>query len=195
MWEADWPMLTRPDVLNSVPRCGPDSDRNVWSRGSSSAIWGRDIADRIIRLPSEWPMKLHTTTDRHTLSHRQHQHQRQQRWFYTARRRKASNEFTHPFNGPLSGTTRVSRYQNGKINVDFTEAKRQWVAVASAGPYASLHLAPDLQPCQHPTTQVFTGQMPFLLPTQQRQSTEGTNALCMLIQKVEWFWFKTEFND
>ena len=123
MWEADWPMLTRPDVLNSVPRCGPDSDRNVWSRGSSSAIWGRDIADRIIRLPSEWPMKLHTTTDRHTLSHRQHQHQHQQRWFYTARRRKASNEFTHPFNGPLSGTTRVSRYQNGKINVDFTEAR------------------------------------------------------------------------
>jgi len=26
------------------------------------------------------------------------------------------------------------------------------VAVASAGPYASLHLAPDRQPCQHPTT-------------------------------------------
>jgi len=26
-----------------------------------------------------------------------------------------------------------------------------------------------------PTTQFFTGQMPFLLPNQQRQSTEGTN--------------------
>jgi len=50
---------------------------------------------------------------------------------------------THPFNGPFSGTTRVSRYQKGKTNLDFTEAKRQWVAVASAGPYASLHLAPD----------------------------------------------------
>ena len=33
----------------------------------------------------------------------------------------------------------------------------------SAGPYASLHL----------TTLFFTGQMPFLPPNQQRQSTEG----------------------
>ena len=48
----------------------------------------------------------------------------------------------HPFNGPLSETTRVSRYQKGKTNLDSTEA-RDWVAVASAGPYASLHLAPD----------------------------------------------------
>jgi len=29
---------------------------------------------------------------------------------------------TRPFNGPLSGTTRVSRYQKGKTNLDFTEA-------------------------------------------------------------------------
>jgi len=36
------------------------------------------------------------------------------------------------------------------------------VAVPSAGPYASLHLAPNRQPCQHPTTQFFTGQVPFL---------------------------------
>ena len=55
-------------------------------------------------------------------------------------------------NGPLSGTTRVSRYQRGKTSLDFTEAKRRWVAVASAGLYATLHLAPDRQPCQHPTS-------------------------------------------
>ena len=30
---------------------------------------------------------------------------------------------THTFNGPLSGTTRVSRYQKGKTNLDFTEAR------------------------------------------------------------------------
>ena len=30
---------------------------------------------------------------------------------------------THPFSGPLSGTTRVSRYQKGKTNLDFTEAR------------------------------------------------------------------------
>ena len=30
---------------------------------------------------------------------------------------------THPFNGPLSGTTQVSRYQKGKTYLDFTEAR------------------------------------------------------------------------
>ena len=30
---------------------------------------------------------------------------------------------THPFNGTLSGTTQVSRYQKGKTNLDFTEAR------------------------------------------------------------------------
>jgi len=36
---------------------------------------------------------------------------------------------THPFNGPFSRTTRVSRYQKGKTNLDFTEARNsewQW---------------------------------------------------------------------
>jgi len=31
--------------------------------------------------------------------------------------------YTHPFNCPLSGTTRVSRCQKGKTNLDFTEAR------------------------------------------------------------------------
>ena len=52
------------------------------------------------------------------------------------------NTHTHPFNDPFSGTTQVSWYQKGKTNLDFTEA-RDRVAVASAGPYASLHLTPD----------------------------------------------------
>jgi len=30
---------------------------------------------------------------------------------------------THAFNGPFSGTTRVSRYQKGKRNLDFTGAR------------------------------------------------------------------------
>jgi len=29
----------------------------------------------------------------------------------------------HPFNSPFSGTTPVSRYQKGKTNLDFTEAR------------------------------------------------------------------------
>ena len=51
---------------------------------------------------------------------------------------KYTYKHTYTFNGPFSGTTRVSRYEKGKTNLDFTEAKRRWVAVASAGPYASL---------------------------------------------------------
>jgi len=35
---------------------------------------------------------------------------------------KYNNNNTHPFNGPLSGTTQVSRYQ-GKTNLDFTGAR------------------------------------------------------------------------
>ena len=31
--------------------------------------------------------------------------------------------YTYPFNGRFSGTTQVSRYQNRKTNLDFTEAR------------------------------------------------------------------------
>ena len=57
------------------------------------------------------------------------------------------------------------------------------MAAASAGPDASLHLAPDRQPHQHPTTQFFTGRMPFLPPNQQCQSTEG-KVLVQLATKI-----------
>jgi len=62
--------------------------------------------------------------------------------------------------------------------------------VASAGPYASLHLAPDREPRLHPTTQFFTGRMPFLPPNQQRQSTEGilTHWHNYMIHNVDILW-------
>ena len=45
-------------------------------------------------------------------------------WSGTAIRGKVhTHTHTHPFNGPLSRTTRVSRYQKGKTNLDFTEAR------------------------------------------------------------------------
>jgi len=35
--------------------------------------------------------------------------------------------YTHTFNGPFSDTTWVSRYQKGKTNLDFTEARdNEW---------------------------------------------------------------------
>ena len=55
----------------------------------------------------------------------------------------SSNTRLHPFNGPLSGTTWVSRYQKGKTNLDFTEARDSEWQWHQLGHYASLHLAPD----------------------------------------------------
>jgi len=67
----------------------------------------------------------------------------------------------------LSGTTQESQYKKGKTRkvkpIWIYWSKRKWVAVASAGQYANLHLTPDRLPAQHPTT-VFTGRMPFLPP-------------------------------
>ena len=65
----------------------------------------------------------------------------------------------------FSGTTHVSRYQKGKNQSGFYWSKRQWVAVASAGPYASLHLAPDRQPHQHPITLFLQAGCPSCRPT------------------------------
>jgi len=48
--------------------------------------------------------------------------------------------FTHTFNGPFSGWAGTRKVKPMWI---LLQSKRQWVAVASAGPYASLHLVPD----------------------------------------------------
>ena len=85
---------------------------------------------------------------------------------------------THTFNGPLYGTTRVSRYQKGKTNLDFTEARDsewQWHQLGHMQVCISLltSVLNKLQTCQHPTAQFFTGRMPFLPPNHQCQSTEG----------------------
>jgi len=68
----------------------------------------------------------------------------------------------------------VSRYQIGKTNLDFTEARDtewQWHQLGH------MHVCTSLQTDNHastpPLTQFFTGWMPFLPPNQQRQSTEG----------------------
>jgi len=78
---------------------------------------------------------------------------------------------THPFNGPLSRTTRVNRYQKGKTNLDFTEARDsewQWHQPGY------MQVCTSLQTDNHasaPPLSFFTGRMPFLSPNQQRQST------------------------
>jgi len=71
----------------------------------------------------------------------------------------------HPFNGPFSGTTQVSRYQKGKTYLDFTETRHsEWQWHQLGGPYASPHLAPDRQPRQHTATLFYR---PDALPAAQ----------------------------
>ena len=77
---------------------------------------------------------------------------------------------THPFNGSLSGTTRVGRYQKGKTNLDFTEARdseRQWHQLGH------MQVCTSLQTDNHDSTPLLSFLQAFLLPNQQRQSTEG----------------------
>ena len=67
------------------------------------------------------------------------------------------------------------QYQKGKTNLDFTEARNKWVAVASAGPYANLHLVPDRQPCQQPTTQFLQALGPSCRPTNSIKALKANN--------------------
>jgi len=56
---------------------------------------------------------------------------------------------THPFNGSLSGTTRVSWYQKGKTNLDFTEARDsewQW------NPLGHMQVCTSFQTDNHAST-------------------------------------------
>jgi len=92
----------------------------------------------------------------------------------------ATHTHTHTpqFNAPLSGTTQVSRYQKGKTNLDFTEARDsewQWFQLA--------HIACRSRQITMPAPyhSLFTGRMPFLPPNQQRQSTEGNSVVQQLI--------------
>jgi len=59
----------------------------------------------------------------------------------------------------------------GKTNLDLNEARDsewQWHQLGH------MQVCISLQTDNHTsTTQLFTGRMPFLLPNQQRQSTEG----------------------
>ena len=46
--------------------------------------------------------------------------------------------YKHLFNGPFSGTTHVSRYQKGKTNLDFTEARDSEWQWQQSGPILSV---------------------------------------------------------
>ena len=78
---------------------------------------------------------------------------------------KSINTNTQPFNGPFSGTIRVSQYQKGKTNQDFTEARDsewQWhqlgrksaprsILITTPAPHHSVFYRPDALPVGQPT--------------------------------------------
>jgi len=71
---------------------------------------------------------------------------------------------THSFNGPLSGTTQVSRYQKGKTNLDFTEARDsewQW------HPLGHMQVCTSLQSDNHASIPLFSFLQADALPAAQ----------------------------
>ena len=71
---------------------------------------------------------------------------------------------THPFNGPFSGTTQVSRYQNGKTNLDFSEPRDsewQWHRLGH------MQLCTLLQTDNHTSTHHSVFYRPDALPVAQ----------------------------
>jgi len=77
--------------------------------------------------------------------------------------------------GKLYLFTQVSQYQKGKTNLEFIEAiDSEW--------HWHMQVCISLQTDNHASTpplSFFTDRMPFLPPSQQRQSTEGTNVMSM----------------
>ena len=95
-------------------------------------------------------------------------------WAYNQYKVSTANTHTRTFNSPFSGTTQVSWYQKSKNQSGFYWSKRQWLAVASAGQYKSLHLAPDRQPHQHPTTLFLQARCPSCRPTNSIKALKAT---------------------
>jgi len=70
----------------------------------------------------------------------------------------------HSFNGPLSRTTRVSRYQKGKTNLDFTEARdSEW----QRHQLGHMKVCTALQTDNHTSTPPLSFYRPDALPATQ----------------------------
>ena len=71
---------------------------------------------------------------------------------------------THTFNGPISGTTRVSGYQKGKNSLDFTEARDsewQWRQLGH------MQVCTSLETDNHASTPPLRLHRPDALPAAQ----------------------------
>ena len=99
---------------------------------------------------------------------------------------------TQPFNGLFSRTTWVGRYQKDKpfrILLKQEMTGWQWHRLNHMQ-----IICTSLQTDNHASTSslhIFTGRMPFLLPNQQRQSTEGNAHAYSQMQNISQCWPET----
>jgi len=91
----------------------------------------------------------------------------------TATDRQQTRPRTHPFNGPFSGTTRVSRYQKGKTSLDFTEATVSGGGISWAICKSAPHSRQITTPVPHHSQ---TG-CPFCRPTNSVKVLKQTRPL------------------
>jgi len=91
---------------------------------------------------------------------------------------------TPPFNGPLSGSTRVSRHQKGKINLDFTEARNsewQW------NPLGHMQVCTSLQTDNHASTPPLSflqAEFPSCCPTNSVKALKASGGTWAQGQKI-----------
>ena len=75
-----------------------------------------------------------------------------------------THKHTHPFNSPFSETTRVSRYQKGQTNRDFTEARdSEW----QCHQLDHMQVCISLQTDNHASTPTLVFYRPDALPAAQ----------------------------
>ena len=118
-WRRRWSRLCwrRQSIVGSTPSC------------CARLLWWGEWCNWVLR-PTDQTLTAPTA---YTAGYR-YTHTCKNSWTHT---------HTRPFNGPLSGTTRVSQYQKGKTNLDFTEARDsewQWHRLGHMQIYTSLQM-------------------------------------------------------
>jgi len=94
-------------------------------------------------------------------------------------------QHTHPFNGPLSGTTRVNRYQKDKTNLDFAEARDsewQWHQLGH------MQVCTSLQTDNHsstPTLSFLQAGCPSCRPTNSVKALKAITNIQMIVECMD----------
>jgi len=87
----------------------------------------------------------------------------------------STHTHTHTFNGPFSGTTRVNKYQKGKTNLDFSEARdSEWQWHQLGRMQVCISLQTDNHASTPPLSSLQTG-CPSCRPTNSVKALEAVS--------------------